>query len=297
MRVAIMQSRLRWSLVLVVSLTLCAVLATPPRRPGYKGHLPPLLPRLEVVRAVGAPIHHLVTDYFWIQTIQAVGKANTREEYRDIYDYADMVTELDPKFRQVYVFAGVSIPFPAPGGKWFNAEESTRLLEKGLRNFPDFVYLRIILAYNLSTFHHQYEKAAKLVEETAKLPDAPEYLAGLATRLHAQAGNFDAGLELARSLAESSPEPETRELFERRVRELELERELMRVDAAVEAYRKREGRPPPGLQALVEAGDLPGVPEDPLGGVIELDAEGRGRSTAQQKRLTDFARTSMEEAP
>ncbi|MFP2906982.1 tetratricopeptide repeat protein [Pyxidicoccus sp. 3LFB2] len=292
-----MPSRLLWSLVLALSLMLCVVLAAPPKRPTRQGHLPPLLPRLEVVRAVGAPIHHLVTDYFWIQTIQAVGKASNRHEYRDIYDYANLVTELDPKFRQVYVFAGVSIPFPARGGKWLNTEESTRLLEKGLRNFPDLIHLRIILAYNLSTFHQQYERAAKLLEETSRLPGAPEYLPALATRLHAQAGNFDAGLELARSLAESSTDPETRELFERRVLELELERELKQVDAAVEAYRQREGRLPSGLQALVDAGDLPRVPEDPLGGLIQLDEEGRGISTAQEKRLTDFARTSMEESP
>jgi len=294
---AAMSSRLLWSLVLALSLALCAVLASPPQRPTRRGHIPPLLPRLEVVRAVGAPIHHLVTDYFWIQTIQAVGKASNRGEYRDIYDYADLVTELDPKFRQVYVFAGVSIPFTRRDGKWFNTEESTRLLEKGLRNFPDHVQLRITLAYNLSTFHHQYERAATIIEEASRLPDAPEYLAGLATRLHAQSGNFDAGLELARSLAQSSPEPETRELFERRVLELELERELKRVDAAVQTYQQREGRLPSGLQALVEAGDLPRIPDDPLGGVIQLDPEGRGHSTAQEKRLTDFARTSMEESP
>lgn len=292
-----MSSRLTWSLVFAVSLTLCVALASPPLRPTQQGHLPPLLPRLEVVRALGAPIHHLVTDYFWIQTIQAVGKAGTRHEYRDIFDYADLVTELDPKFRHVYVFAGVAIPFHARSGKWFNTEESTRLLEKGLRHFPDHVSLRIILAYNLSTFHQQYERAARILEEASRLPGAPEYLPGLATRLHAQAGNFDAGLELARSLAESSDEPETRELFERRVQELELERELARVDAAVRAYRQREGRLPSGLEALVAAGDLPRVPEDPLGGVIQLDAEGRAHSTAQEKRLTDFARTSMEEAP
>lgn len=292
-----MPSRLFWSAVLALSVALCVVLAAPPRRPSRQGHLPPLLPRLEVVRAVGAPIHHLVTDYFWIQTIQAVGKAATRHEYRDIYDYADLVTELDPKFRQVYVFAGVAIPFRARSGKWFNTEESTRLLEKGLRHFPDLVPLRIMLAYNLSTFHRQYERAAKVVEEASRLPDAPEYLAGLATRLHAQAGNFDAGLEFARSLAETSEEPETRELFERRVLELELERELRRVDAAVQAYQRREGRLPSGIQALVAAGDLPRVPEDPLGGVIQLDEEGRSHSTAQAKRLTDFARANMEEAP
>ena len=240
-----MSSRLLWSLVLALSLVLCVVLASPPQRPTRRGHIPPLLPRLEVVRAVGKPIHHLVTDYFWIQTIQAVGKAATRDEYRDIYDYADLVTELDPKFRQVYVFAGASIPYSSRG-KWFNTEESTRLLEKGLIHFPDLVQLRIILAYNLSTFHQQYGRAARILEEASRLPDAPAYLSGLATRLHAQAGNFDAGLELARSLAESAEDPETRAHFELRLRELVLERELKRVDAAVQAYRQREGRLPRG---------------------------------------------------
>lgn len=293
---AAMSSRLIWSAVFAVSVVLCVALAAPPRRPAYQGHTPPLLPRLEVVRAIGAPIHHLVTDYYWIQTIQAVGKAKTPAEHRDIFDYANMVTDLDPKFRQVYVFAGVSIAYPL-GGRWLNGEESTRLLEKGLEHFPDYVYLRIMLAYNLSTFHRQYERAAKIVEEASRMPDAPPYLAGLATRLHAQAGNFDAGLDFARSLAESAEEPETRELFERRVKEIELERELSHVDAAVQRYQQRVGSLPPGVDALVRAGDLPHMPEDPLGGDIELDATGRSYSTAQEKRLTDFARANMEASP
>ncbi len=259
--------------------------------------MPPLLPRIEVIRGMGAPIHHLVTDYFWIQTIQAVGKAYNRHEYRDIYDYADLTTELDPQFRQVYVFAGVSIPYRAPSGKWFNVDESTRLLEKGVKHFPDHVFLRIILAYNLSTFHKQYERAAILLAEAARLPDAPEYLSGLATRLHAQAGNFDAAVELARSLAETSPEPETQALFELRVNELELERELARVDAAVLNHQQREGRLPENIEALVVTGDLSHVPVDPLGGVIRLGAEGRSFSTAQEKRLTDSLLAGPENEP
>lgn len=293
----IMPSRLSWFLIFTTSFVLCAALAVPPRSVTHRGHLPPLLPRIEVIRVIGAPIHHLVTDYFWIQTIQAVGKASNRHEYRDIYDYADLTTELDPQFRQVYVFAGVTIPYRTRSGKWFNVEESTRLLEKGLKYFPEQVYLRIMLAYNLSAFHHEYERAAVLLEEASRFPDAPEYLSGLATRLHAQAGNFDAAVELARSLAEASPEPETQAVFELRVKELELERELARVDAAAQSYQQREGRLPESIEALVVSGDLSQVPVDPLDGDIRLGAGGRSFSTAQEKRLTDSLLVGPEGEP
>lgn len=238
---------------------------------------------------------HLVTDYYWIQTIQAVGVAATPEQYRDIYDYADLVTDLDPSFRQVYPFTGAVIAVPLGGGRWANTRESTLILEKGLKHDPNNIYLRILLSYNLTLFQRDYQRAAKLLEETARLPGAPRHVAGLATRLYAQAGDFDAGLALAASLAESAEEPEMRELFERRVLEVQLERVLERVDKAVEAWRQREGRPPPDVRALVVAGLLPSLPEDPLGGSIVLDETGRARSTAQEKRLTDTVRMQLQE--
>jgi hypothetical protein len=274
---------------------LVAWLAKPPQRFAQGPHLPPLLPRIEVLRALGAPLLHLVTDYYWIQTIQAVGAAATPAQYRDIYDYADLVTDLDPSFRQVYPFAGAVIAVPLGNGRWANTQESTLILEKGLKHDPDNIYLRILLSYNLTVFQKDFERAAKLLEETAKLPGAPSHVAGLATRLYAQAGDFDAGLALASSLAESAEEPEMKELFERRVLEVQLERVLEQVDAAVTAWRQREGRPPPDVRALVSAGLLPSMPEDPLGGRIVLDDTGRARSTAQQKRLTDTVRMQLEE--
>jgi len=250
---------------------------------------------VEVVRTLGAPWLHLVTDYYWIQTIQAVGMAATPEQYRDIYDYAQLVTDLDPGFRQVYPFTGAVIAVNVGDGRWVNTEESTRILEKGLKYDPDNIYLRILLSYNLTVFQKDFQRAAKLLEETAKLPGAPSHVAGLATRLYAQAGDFDAGLALASSLAESAEEPEMQAFFERRVLEVQLERVLERVDEAVALWRQREGRAPPDVQALVSAGLLPSLPEDPLGGRIVLDETGRARSTEQQKRLTDTVQMQLQE--
>lgn len=282
---------MRSLLIFMACFAVVAALSRPPTKhsdDGSEPHQRPLLARKEMLQILGAPYKHLLADYYWIQATHATGEAKTQEEYRDLYYYVDMVTDLDPDFRYAYVFGGVIIPYNYGREHWTNTEESTALLRKGLKRFPNDVYLRTLLAYNLSFFHKQYRPAAKLLEETSKLPGAPKYLVPLATRLYAQSGDIDAGLELANSLAASSADPDTRKAFETRVKELELERALQEVEAAVKQFKAREGHLPEGLHELVVSGDLKSIPDDPLGGSIYLDPDGEVASTSREHRLRTY---------
>ncbi len=189
----------RLGFLLISSILAVAVLARPPAKSRERSTSAQLLPRKELLQIVGAAYRPLIADYFWIQTLQATGKASNRYEYRDIYDYADMVTDVDPMFQYVYGFAGTAVTFNLGRETWVNTEESTRILQKGLRQFPQDVYMRILLAFNYSYFHYEPLRAARLLEETSRLPGAPSYLSALATRLYAQSGEFNAGLILAQS--------------------------------------------------------------------------------------------------
>src|SRR4051794_21804690 len=186
------------------------LLAPPPRKPPRGPHQEPLLPRQEVLRLTGRGYIEVIADYFWLQLIQATGLALRAEEYRDIYPYADLITDLDPRFGIVYSFAAGTLPANLGRETWVNTQESTQLLRKGLKLFPRDLKMNMLLAYNLSTFHKQYREAAEVLERAAKLPGAPSSLPALATRLYAQAGSVDTGLALARSLADSAEDPETR---------------------------------------------------------------------------------------
>ena len=287
-----MSRRVLWLSSLVLALGLCAASAQPPRERRL-GHQAPLLPRPEIVRILAKPFVHLVTDYYWIQTVQAVGRATTIAQYRDAYDWALMVAALDPQFRQVYAFVGVVIPVKRRNGTWANVDESIRLLRLGAERFPNEVFVRLVLAYNLATMKGEFAEAARVLEEAARIPGSPAYLAPLATRMYAQAGKFDAAEAFAATLAQDAEDPETRAVFESRLVELQLERELQQVDAAARAFRARVGRPPQDVNELQRAGDLAQLPMDPLGGEIVLGADGLARSTAQQQRLTDFARPEV----
>ncbi|QRK13819.1 hypothetical protein JQX13_27285 [Archangium violaceum] len=227
----------------------------------------------------------MVADYFWLQLIQATGRARQAEEYRDIYPYADLITDLDPRFSIVYPFAAGALPTNLGRETWVNTEESTRLLRKGLPLVPDNIEMNIMLAYNLSAFHKQYREAAEVLERTSKLPGAPAYLPALATRLYAQAGNVNAGLALARSLADSAEDPATREAFQQRVRDLEMEGELQRVDDAISDFRQRFGVAPPDIDTLLWLGFLKQPPHDPQGGGFFIGYDERAYSESQQRRL------------
>ncbi|MGZ3460519.1 MAG: hypothetical protein ACXU86_18685, partial [Archangium sp.] len=233
------------------SLAALVLLATPPRKPPRGPHQEPLLPRQEVLRVAGRGYIEVIADYFWLQLVQATGQALRAEEYRDIYPYADLITDLDPRFGIVYSFAAGTLPANLGRETWVNTQESTQLLRKGLKLFPHDLKMNMLLAYNLSAFHKQYREAAEVLERAAKLPGAPSYLPALATRLYAQAGSVDAGLALARSLVDSAEDPETRELFQQRVRDLEMEGELRRVDAAIADFRSAFGVAPPDLDTLL----------------------------------------------
>src|SRR5688500_6885582 len=104
---------MKWgpAIAMAAGLVVVALLSTPPPRRAPRGpHQPPLLPRPELLHALFAAQQMMVADYYWVRTTEATGRAQTPEEYRDIFDYAMLVADLDPKFSYLYVFAGAVIP-------------------------------------------------------------------------------------------------------------------------------------------------------------------------------------------
>jgi tetratricopeptide (TPR) repeat protein len=282
------------SMLLAAGLLLVVPLAARPSPPLYLGDRP-LLPRAGFLKVLFKAQLALVSDYFWILTINRVGAATNPAEYREIYYYADLTTDLDPRFSKVYTFAGITIPIHLGREQYENVQESTAILRKGIANTPEDKRIHFQLAYNLMFFERRYKEAAAIIEELAKAPDAPDWYSALATRLYAQAGDFDTSLSLAMMLRDGAEDAQTREYYARRVSEILQERMLQRLDEAIERYKAREGHLPDTLTALVPAGDLDKLPTDPLGGEFFIGEDGRSYSSAAKFRLELIKNLKTEE--
>jgi hypothetical protein len=286
--------------LLLLGIGAVAALAQPPRERPRGPYRAPLLPRIEMLRVLGAGQRSLVTDYYWLQAIQAAGRGGESltdaTRYLDLFYYSDLVTDLDPKFEKVYLYAGNTIPTNLGRETWVNTTEARKILEKGVKHFPNNSSLRLFLAYNLSYFHNEHAAAAEHLRIASTMPTVDKFVPEIASRMLAFNRRFDAALALAESFRDNETDPDMRRLFEERVKEIQREQVLVQVDDAIAAFKQKEGRMPKEIRELVQLGYLSAVPADPMNGTIFIAEDGRSGSTSSSLRLEPIDhRKKMEE--
>jgi len=205
----------------------------------------------------------------------AVNKFLYEQDYRTAAEYARRAAEIGKR-------PGLALLASNLAGLAGRHEEAERILLKGMRELPGRWNLPFTHAVNKFLYEKDYRTAAEYARRAAEIGKRPG-LALLASNLalitdaddeYATTRDF---LELA--IEQASTDEMRQELRERlvKVRTYEV---LSRVERAVAAYRAAQGRPPLLLLDLVTTRLLPGLPEDPSGGIIEYDpATGQVRST------------------
>jgi hypothetical protein len=245
------------------------------------------LPRGEYLKPAMLGYHHLGADVLWLRLLQVLGKKkNTANEYEWLYHALDVVTTLDPQYAYAYYVGGVVLNNYAN-----RVDLSNRLLEKGHRENPGEWNLPFLLGHNHYFVLGDAHKGADYISTAARTSGAPDFLPGLATRMHAEAGNPDVALEFLEALWKENPDLVVREKLERRAKEVMIERDLRSLERAIEQYRDKHGVSPRVLMDLVSTGYLPHIPEEPFGGSYELNAKtGQVTSSTHPTRLKVFRR-------
>ncbi len=229
--------------------------------------------------------HHLGADVLWLRMLQVLGKKrNSADEYEWIYHALDVITTLDPQYDYAYYVGGVVLTNLAN-----RADLSNRLLEKGMNENPTVWNIPFLLGYNYYFILGDAAKAADYLAAAARLPGGPSYLPGLATRMYAEASNPEVALQFLEALWRQTQDQEMRKVLETRVKEVIIERDIQALEAAAQQYQRKQGHFPRTLQALVKHGDLAHIPQEPFGGVYELDSQtGKISSSSRPNRLKVF---------
>lgn len=243
------------------------------------------LPRGEYLKPALLGYQHLGADLLWLRLLQVWGKKqNTDNEYEWMYHTLDVITTLDPQYAYAYYVGGIALM-----NYESRADLSNRLLEKGHHANPGEWNLPFLLGHNHYFALGDAAKGAEYIGHAARTPGAPDFLSALATRMYAESENPDVALEFLDALWRENPDVVAREKLEVRAKEVMIERDIRLLESASYQYREKHGRYPTTLSQLAISGYLASLPQEPFGGVYELDPKtGKIRSSTHPERLKVF---------
>lgn len=246
----------------------------------------PVLLRPVVARTLSRPVLPMLVDVLWLRTLNAIGQRDSSDKNRGLYEYGVALTDIDPRFYEVYKFVGLNVPFASARNTWVNAWESSEMFRRGLRTeyYKQDLKLHVYLGFNLFHRERKFIEASDVFVAASRLPDALDYFAPLAVRLRAHGGSPEEGIAITRRLLEDERDEEVRAMLEARLGDLAVEVVLQRVDRAASAFRERQGREATTLDELRATGLYEGGDLDPLDGRITLK-DGKATSTSITRRL------------
>lgn len=248
---------------------------------------PIYLPQAQYLQPMALGWRNALADVLWFRTISYFGQHYRSDRtYPWLAHMCDLVTDLDPRAEHVYRFAGVILPWEAN-----QVDAGIRLLEKGLRQFPESWQLHYHLGFHHYFFKNDNDAALSHLREAMALPGAHPAVARLAAVLATEQYGPETTLAFLDAMRRDVDSGDVREVVVEHMREARLAADLERLRVAVQTYRERTGALPPSLLALVEAGVLDGIPEDPFGGRYELDP-GTGAVRSDTGRVPSQLHTS-----
>ena len=275
---------LTWSVLLALGGSAVGVLTVVERQRPSLARAEELsyLPKGEYLKLAVLGYRQLAADLIWLKAVQHLGeKHQTRAGYLSAYHAVDVLTDVDPTFVAAYLATGSVL------GVWAGLpRESIALLTKGMRHHPDVWQLPFYVGYDYFYELGDPVMAARYFRMAAVLPGAPDYLPRLAARMTVEVGDPQAALEFLQRLYQQTEDEQVRQGLGRRMKEVIAERDIRFLEEGVRRYAARYGQRPVRLEDLVTGGIVLRIPEEPFGGIYELQAsEGTVTSTGLRERL------------
>jgi len=230
----------------------------------------------EFLRRASLSFHALVADIYWIRTVQHYGstKLSTEEhkQYDILYPLLDLTTSLDPYFDVAYKFGAIFLAeeYPAGAGR---PDQAIAILRKGLQAQPDRWQLAQEVGFVYYWWLHDYDNAATWFNRAADMTKAPTWLRSLAAVTLAQGGaRATSRTRWGEIASNADADAWLKSQATWRLSQLDAMDGIDLMERVVQQYRARTGVLPATWADLIRAGLLRGVPADPEGTPLQLDA-------------------------
>lgn len=250
---------------------------------------PLYLPSAEYVKLITLGYNGFASDVLWFKTISFFGKHYRGDhEYRWFYEMCDLVTSLDPNASHVYEFCGTLLSWIAN-----HPEDSRTILSKGVTALPDNWRIRYLRGFNAWYFLNRRDLAQQDLADAAQLPDAPPFLASLASRLMTDQSGPDTAVAFLSDMLRRSTDQSVRDALSDRLKRALLSRDLQLLQRASAEYVRQTGKAPATPDDLVAGGILKGIPPEPFGGYYYFEQPaGEPKTSSGERGLEFFGKTA-----
>lgn len=140
-------------------------------------------------------------DLTWLRAIQYYGEHRASDgRFVEMAHVFDIITQLDPRHRNAYVFGGTSL---AQEGRQFEA--GVALLERGRAAEPGTWVYPFEIGFLYFVQRRDADQASLWFQEALRKKDCPDYVRRFAAYTSGKAGYVDQAVALWESVAEETP--------------------------------------------------------------------------------------------
>lgn len=226
--------------------------------------------------ALGQLLTMKVLIYYGSLLEQLKQGAEVRPEMEHMYHTLMKAVDLDPYNMDAYYFSQAAFTWDVGQIKAVN-----QMLEYGYQYRSWDWYMPFFLGFNHAYFLKNKKEAAYYMQQAARLSGS-KLQAKLASRYFYEADQTKAGIVFLRQMLAGVTTEREKAIYNLRLNALESISEL---EQAVADYSSTYGDLPDNLSALIEAGIIDKIPEDPYGGCFFIDDKGKIRSTSHFSQL------------
>jgi tetratricopeptide (TPR) repeat protein len=241
------------------------------------------LPSGKMLKRMSLGYSNLLADIYWTRAVQYFG--NKHEQHSTRYDLLapllEITTDLDPHLIPAYQTGSIFLSFPEGARQ---PDKAVALLEKGIRENPEYWRLYFTLGFIHYMDRRDYKAAEDAFREGSEVPGALGWMKVMTARMAEHSGDIGTAMALWKGIYDANTAKEVRANAADHLVSLQADADIEELERRVQYFREKTRALPSRWSDLVRAGLLRGIPQDPTGAPYELMADG----TVQVKDRSKF---------
>ncbi len=217
----------------------------------------------------------LLADIYWTRAVQYFGSRHIQRarRYDLLYPLLDITTDLDPHLIVAYETGSIFLSQNVPEGAG-QPDKATALVEKGIRENPEYWRLYFSLGFIHYMDRHDYKAAHDAFLKGSEVPGALPWMKVMAARMSEKADDPETAAYLWKTVYENTTDKDVRGTALMHLDSLRADADIAGLEQRMQLYRQEFGAFPSSWSDMIRAGLLRTTTQDPGSEAYGLSPDG-----------------------